>query len=330
MQAKKKIAFLSMPVDFTVAIPTYNGAKRLPEVLERLQQQLNPDKLNWEIVVIDNNSTDNTAQVIQAYQADWQQSYPLKYYLETQQGAHFARTLALQVASAPLVGFLDDDNLPETNWLTQADHFAKNHPQAGAYGGKIHPLYEVKPPANFHRIACLLAIIDRGSQPLLYNPQNRLLPPSAGLVVRKQAWQECAPPQQILGGRNKDSMLTSEDLEMQSYLQKGGWEIWYNPEMVINHKIPAWRLEKDYLINLVRGIGLSRYVTRTVTYKPWQKPLISLVYLINDLRKIMLHLLKYKFQVKTDLVAACEMELFVSSLSSPFYLWKNGYLKSRQ
>ena len=318
---------LNMSVDFTVAIPTYNGAKRIPEVLERLQQQLNPDNLNWEILVIDNNSTDNTAQLIKEYQANWQQPYPLKYHLETQQGAHFARTLALKVASASLVGFLDDDNLPNQNWLTQAYNFAQNHPQAGAYGGKIHPLYEVQPPPNFHRIACLLAIVDRGSQPFPYNPQNGLLPPSAGLVIRKQAWQQCSPTQQVLGGRNKDSMLTSEDLEMQSYLQKGGWEIWYNPEMAIDHKIPAWRLEKDYLINLVRGIGLSRYVTRTVTYKPWQKPLVAFAYLINDLRKIVFHLLKYKLQVKTDLVTACEMELFMSSLTSPFYLWKNGYLK---
>ncbi|MEO8891561.1 MAG: glycosyl transferase, partial [Coleofasciculaceae cyanobacterium] len=52
-------------------------------------------------------------------------------------------------------------------------------------------------------------------------------------------------------------------------------------------------------------------------------------YLSNDLRKIAAHLLKYGINVQSDLIAACEMELFVSSLISPFYLWKNGYYKRK-
>ncbi len=316
-------------LDFTVAIPTYNGESRLPELLERLKNQLHTENLSWEIIVVDNNSTDNTAKIVQAYQKNWQCPYPLKYCFEVKQGAAYARKKAVAEAKGKLIGFLDDDNYPISNWVAAAYSFAQKYPKVGAYGSQIHPDWEVEPPQNFQRIAPFLAITERGNLPLLYEAKNKLLPPSAGLVVRKQAWLESLPDKCILTGRVKGNMLTSEDLEMLSYIQKAGWEIWYNPEMEISHKIPNSRLQKDYLIPFFRGIGLSRYVTRMVNIQPYYRPIAFLAYMINDLRKITLHLLKYRTQLKNDLVAACEMQLFLSSLISPFYLWKNGYLKNK-
>lgn len=317
-------------VDFTVAICTYNGEKRLPEVLDCLRSQINTENISWEILVIDNNSKDNTAQVVRDYQKNWPAAYPLKYHFETQQGAAFARKRAIKESQSDLIGFLDDDNLPEPTWVAEAYLFAEKHPNAGAYGSQIHGDFEVEPPENFDRIIPFLAITERGSQPLLYNPKQKLLPPSAGLVVRKEAWLANVPKRCILSGRVPGSMLTSEDLEVLAYIQQSGWEIWYNPAMELRHKIPRSRLEKDYLIPFFRGIGLSRYVTRMVGVKPGLKPLALFAYTVNDTRKILLHLLKYRNQVKTSLVAACEFELLVSSLKSPFYLWKNGYLKKNE
>jgi glycosyltransferase involved in cell wall biosynthesis len=317
---------MTIYLDFTVAIPTYNGASRLPELLTRLQNQLDTEHFNWEIIVVDNNSIDNTAKVVQSYQESWQYSYPLKYYFEPKQGAAYARKLAIKEAKGKLIGFLDDDNYPELNWVAAAYAFGQKYPKVGAYGSQIHAEWEVKPPANFERIAPFLAITERGNIPLLYEAKKKLLPPSAGLVVRQKAWLESVPSLSILTGRVTGNMLTSEDLEMLSYIQNAGWEIWYNPEMEIYHQIPHWRLNKDYLIPFFQGIGLSRYVTRMVNVKPWAKPIAFLLYMLNDLRKIILHLLRYRLEIKTDVVAACEMQLFVSSLISPFYLWKNGYL----
>ncbi|MEH2037517.1 hormogonium polysaccharide biosynthesis glycosyltransferase HpsE [Nostoc sp.] len=314
-------------LDFTVAIPTYNGESRLPELLERLQNQVHTENLSWEIIVVDNNSTDNTAKVVQTYQKDWRFPYPLKYCFEAKQGAAYARKRAVAEANGRLIGFLDDDNYPVLNWVVAAYTFGEKYPKAGAYGSQIHPDWEVEPPENFKRIAPFLAITERGNLPLLYEASKKLLPPSAGLVVRKQAWLESVPEKSILTGRVKGNMLTSEDLEMLSYIQKSGWEIWYNPEMEISHKIPKLRLQKDYLIPFFRGIGLSRCVTRMVNIKQIYRPFALLSYMINDLRKITLHLLKYRTNLKDDLVAACEMELFLSSFISPFYLWKNGYFK---
>jgi glycosyltransferase involved in cell wall biosynthesis len=318
---------MTTPIDITIAICTYNGEKRLPDVLERLRTQVHIQNLRWEVIVVDNNSTDNTSKIVQEYQANWSATNPLIYCFEAQQGAAFARKRAIRESRAELIGFLDDDNLPAPDWVAAAFAFAQQHPQAGAYGSQIHADFEVKPPENFHRIAPFLAITERGSEPLQYESRKKLLPPSAGLVVRKQAWVESVPNSCVLTGRVTGSMLTSEDLEVLSYIQKAGWEIWYVPTMLVHHKIPSWRLQRDYLIPFFRGIGLSRHVTRMIGVKPWLLPLAIIAYMTNDLRKIILHLLKYRTKIKTDLVTACEMQLILSSLNSPIYLWKNRYWK---
>jgi glycosyltransferase involved in cell wall biosynthesis len=321
---------MTQTINITIAIPTYNGAHRLPTLLQLLQNQVNTEHITWEIIVVDNNSTDDTAKIVHEYQQNWRHPFPLKYCLETQQGAAYARKRAVFEAQGQLIGFLDDDNYPEPDWVFSAYTFSTQYPKCGAYASLIHPAWEVEPPPNFKRITPFLAITERGDIPLLYDKRKKMLPPSAGLVVRKQAWIECIPENPILTGRANGNMLTGEDTEMLSYIQKAGWEIWYNPAMEIHHQIPHWRLQKEYLLPFFRGIGLSRYVTRMVNIKPHLRPFACFAYMMNDLRKILTHLIKYRRSVKTELVAACEMQLFVSSLISPFYLWRNGYLQRIQ
>ena len=311
---------------FTVVIPTYNGSKRLPLVLDKLYSQINIEELSWEVIVVDNNSQDETEKVIREYQKNWYQEITLRYFTEEKQGAGFARKKAVQVANSPLIGFLDDDNIPAQNWVAAAYEFAEKFPKAGAYASQIHGDFTGELPPNFNRIKPFFAITERGEKPLLYKPKSKVIPPSAGLVVRRKAWLESVPKHCILSGRKPGSMLTGEDTETISYIQQAGWEIWYNPAMEVIHKIPKHRLEKDYLISFFRGIGLSRYVTRMLGVKPWLKLLVLLCYSVNDFRKILYHLLKYNLKLQTDVVAACELELYINSLISPFYLWKNGYL----
>ncbi|MBD1860896.1 glycosyltransferase family 2 protein [Trichocoleus sp. FACHB-46] len=315
--------------EFTVAIPTYNGEHRLPELLERLRAQVNTEDFRWEILIVDNNSTDQTAEVIRTFQADWPNQYPIRYLFEGRQGSAYARQRAVQAAESELIGFLDDDNIPALDWVAAAYAFAQSHPRAGAYASQIHGDFEAAPPQNFRRIAGFLAITERGPQPLLYDPGKKLLPPSAGLVVRKSVWSRYVPQTFTLRGRVGQSQGQAiaasepgEDLELLLHIQNAGWEIWYNPDMEMHHKIPHWRFERDYLLAMFRGIGLSRYHTRMLSVKPWQRPLAALAYILNDMRKILRHWLKYRTVIPQDLVATCEMELFRNSFLSPFHHWK--------
>jgi glycosyltransferase involved in cell wall biosynthesis len=315
-------------MDVTVAIPTYNGALRLPDVLQKLQRQVKTDAIGWEILVIDNNSSDRTQDVIVHYQKTMPQ---LRYCQELRQGVGFARDCAFREARGELVAFLDDDTIPNADWVSAVAEFAQTHPQAGAYGSRIHADYAVPPPPNFGRIAGFFAIVDLGSKPQLYRKNSRFLPPGAGVVVRRSVWQEYIPAvsEMTLTGRANPAGLPDEDLEMLSYIRFSPWEIWYNPAMELTHKIPAARLERKYLIPFLRWIGLSSYVTRTMGTKGIKKYVLTLAYLGNDLKKILLHLLKYRTQVRTDLVAACELEYFTASFISPFFLRKAGYLNKK-
>ena len=160
-------------VNFTVAICTYNGEKRLPEVLDCLRSQINPENISWEIMVIDNNSKDGTAKIVREYQNNWPETYPLKYVFESQQGAGFARKRAIKEAKSDLIGFIDDDNLPANNWVNEAFLFGQKYPKAGAYASQIHGQFEVETPENFERIVPFLAINERGYKPLLYNSKKK-------------------------------------------------------------------------------------------------------------------------------------------------------------
>lgn len=311
-----------MLLDFTVAIATYNGENRLPQVLEKLQTQTGIEHLTWEIIIVDNNSTDSTAKLVQEYQANWRNKITLRYIFEPEQGLAFARARCVKEASSELVGFLDDDNLPAINWVIAAYKFAQEHPDSGAFASQIHGLFEVEPTEDIKQIIFYLAINERGSQPLLYEPSKKGVPPGAGLVVRRQIWLDCVPNRLFLIGRVGKSMLAGEDAEALLYIHNAGWEIWYNPAMEIEHIIPKWRLERNYLISLMRGIALSRYHLRMLLVKSWQRPFLLFLYLLSDFRRLIIHLIYNGTSIKSDISAACEAERLFSTLISPFYLWQ--------
>ena len=308
---------------FTVAIPTYNGADRLPSLLEALRHQRVSSGTRWEIIVVDNNSTDETAAVVRTYQTTQPPDVPLRYVLEQRQGAAHARQRAVEMAEGAWVGFLDDDNIPTDHWVATALGFSRDRPRLGAIASRICGRYEVEPPPGFERIQQFLAIHERGQTPKFFDPDQRVLPPSAGLVVRRQAWLDCVPRQLVLGGRTAKSMLTSEDLETLIYLQQGGWELWYAPGMEIDHLIPAWRMGREYLVPFFRGIGLTKYVIRMMRIPPVQRPLWTVAYAISDLRRWLGHRWHYRRSLGHDPVVDGEQMLYWSSFVSPWVMGRH-------
>lgn len=327
-------------MNFTVAIPTYNGAKRLPALIARLQAQTNVQSLSWSILIVDNNSKDETAAIAQRYAAASVNSNPtIQYAFEKRQGAAFARVKAMEVATSEWVGFLDDDVIPADDWVANAFAFANQHtntpnateqeantqqahnqrPKLGAYGGQIHGEFEVKPPDNFNRIKSFLALRERGSKPHRYNADTLSLPPSAAWVVNAQAWHENVSDTPLLGGRANGSMMQGDDYEPLLRMHKAGWEIWYAPDMHVAHQIPQSRLERSYLKSLSWGCGICICPLRMINAEGWQRPLVWTKLALSNLRRVVLHWLKYRSQIQTDLVAACEMDFYLASFVSPFY-----------
>lgn len=320
-------------LDFSLAICTYNGANRIGDVLNKLLNQENTEDILWEIIIVDNNSDDNTRQVVENYQKNWNKPYPLRYVFEQKQGLGFARQLAVESAQGKFVGFLDDDNIPNTNWVKEAYLFGQSHPQAGAYGSLIHGDLEIAPPKDFDRISRFLAI-GGSSKVFCYTSYEysykKVLPPGAGIVINKPAWLSSVPKSLFLQGRVTGLKLQGNDVEAFSYIRDSGWEIWHNPKMEISHKIPKQRLEREYLIKLMKGIGLSRYHTRMISWKTWQRPFMLVAYMINDIRKIIIHFLQYGNLYQNEPVYAAEKEFLLNSLLSPFYILRHTIYNSKE
>ncbi|HEY9802538.1 MAG TPA: hormogonium polysaccharide biosynthesis glycosyltransferase HpsE [Leptolyngbyaceae cyanobacterium] len=318
LSVSQEIKDISETIDFTVAIPTYNGAERLPQVLDKLLAQTGIEHLHWEVIVIDNNSSDRTPEVVKDYQPKFTQC-ELKYFVETQQGLAFGRLKAVNEAKGKFVAFLDDDNLAEPDWVLQSYNFGEEHPLAGAWSGQIHGDFEVKPPDNFSQIQPFLAIREHGQKPFIFDADNLRLPPGAALVIRKQAWLESVPQHFAFTGRVGKSLVAGEDTEVILHLHKSGWEIWYNPKMEIYHQIPHWRLERNYLLKIARACGLAIFQLRLINAKKWQLPIIFLKTILGNLRRIFHHIIKYKNNLNSDIVAIVEVNFYLGSLMSPLY-----------
>ncbi|MDY7012898.1 MAG: hormogonium polysaccharide biosynthesis glycosyltransferase HpsE [Cyanobacteriota bacterium] len=311
--------------DFTVIICTYNGERRLPQVLERLRSQVGTESFTWEILIVDNNSQDGTARLVGEYRNRWTTERAIRYTFEPEQGLAYARRRAMALVQSPWAGFLDDDNWPTETWVRAAWDFARQHPEAGAFGSRIQGQFEVDPPPNFQRIACFFAIVDRGERPRQYPSQRGVLPAGAGMVVNPEAWHRCVPAQPRLKGVCGSSLATKgEDVETLSYIRQAGYPIWYNPEMQLLHFIPKERLARDYLMTFFRGVGLGRYSLRMVRYRPWQRPAIALAYAVDDFRRLVEYWLEHRVALRqNDLVSQCELMLHWAIAISPFHHWKN-------
>lgn len=314
-----------MSLDFTVAIRTFNGAKRLPEVLERLQQQIATDSIRWEVVVVDNNSKDDTAAVVAESAKRWRPDVQLRYVLETRQGSSYARDRAMQEAASDLVGFLDDDNLPEADWVAEAYRFGRANPNVGVYGSNIYAMLDGPPPDDFGQIQYLLTVADRGPTPFRYlKTKPRLVPAGAGCVIRKQTWQECVPTHRRLRGRDETWKVMiggAEDTEVMYFIHNSKWELWHNPAMKIWHHLSPRRLERDYLLKIAHASGLSVHALWLSQITPWQRPLVPVltaVYVAVRACRLALYYLKHRRELESDRAKACQLQFMLGRLISPF------------
>jgi glycosyltransferase involved in cell wall biosynthesis len=308
-------------MDITVAICTYNGAEDVPEVLDHLHDQEGVDPIQWEVLVIDNNSTDSTASVVRQYQENWEREAPLRYAFEGRQGKSHAMERAVEEARGRWIAFLDDDNLPAPDWVAAAHRFAQAHPQAGAFGGQIHGQFETDPPSSFGVVEGLFAIKERPEK-VCYSADGSMTfaAPGAGLVVRREAWEKSVPEKGLSqkGTVEGEGGEFAEDMELQWYLYKNGWEVWHNPNMHMDHKIPAERFEKEYLKGFFKAHGFGRHRMRMIRLKSWQRPLATVAYWGADLWKLMRMAWTYRGQLFTDRFVRGRVRMTLYMLAAPF------------
>lgn len=240
----------------SIVICCHNSAKRLLPTLAHLVAQEDCDGIPWEVIIVDNASQDETAEIGLKH---WPQNAPapLRIVHEPKLGLMYARMKGFSEAKYEFVSFIDDDNWVYPDWVRLGWEILTQHPEVGACGGYGEPVFESNPPWWFEQfMSCY------GTGPQVHkNPdiaQETVTLWGTGFK-RKSAWMQLMEHgfQPLLTGRQGRRLLSGEDIEISLALRLAGWKLLYDPRLKFKHYLPAHRLDWNYLRRLVRGFGIS-------------------------------------------------------------------------
>ena len=238
----------------TAIICTYNRARYVGKLLESIAAN-DLVKTEYELLLVDNNCTDNTREVCEAFAA----AHPdviFRYTTESEQGLSAAKNRGIKEAKGDIIVYIDDDALVDPWYLrTYAEWFA-THPETMACGGPIEPLYETSEPdwMTPYTKALLTAWMNYGEKVREY-PRGRY-PGGGNAAYRKEVFEQVGGFNTALG-RKGGNLMGSEEKDIFDKMHTLNMQILYLPEPVLHHCIPQAKLEKPYFDRLTLQMGIS-------------------------------------------------------------------------
>ena len=269
-------------MDITVAICTWNRADILRITLENLTRLNTPAGAQWELVVVDNNSSDATGEVLE----EFLDRLPLRIIHEPVQGLCRARNRAIHEARGEYIFWTDDDVAPEVDWLeTTLDAFVAN--DADFVYGIIRPLWEGEPPEWYDAsLNGKFAVLDLGEQPFVATSSEQTFY-GANHAARKSCYGEIGGYLEDIG-LLADSSGGQDDTELFDRALAADKKIVYEPRSIVWHMIDPKRCHKRYhrrrtwnsrlsyfrTLKLIRPsptqlFGLPRYLYRIALNDGW-------------------------------------------------------------
>lgn len=235
-------------MNITVILCTYNRAHSLSKALESAANLTVPNYIAWEVLVVDNNSDDQTPKVVEQFS----NRYPtrFRYLFEPRSGKSHALNSGIQAARGNILAFMDDDVLVERSWLNNLTTVLHAGECAGV-GGRILPEKDFSPPSwlvfdgpNGRYALAPLALFDLGDQP------GQLSEPPFGtnMAFRKEVFEKYGGFRTDLGPR-PGSEIRNEDTEFGHRLLAAGEKLRYEPSAVVYHPVAKNRIQKEYYLN---------------------------------------------------------------------------------
>jgi len=268
-----------MQPNVTFIICSYNRAHYLDDTLDSLLQW--KYDLPYELLVVDNNSDDETPGIVKKYQESIDKDgKPLRYIKETQQGLSHARNRGINEANASYVVFLDDDIRATESLIPAWITFFEEYPDAVAAGGKIHVQFDAPRPSWMsHFLLPLLGHHDLGSTFKTY-PNNKY-PFGGNMGFKKEVFESIGPFDTALGRKGK-SLNAGEEKELFRRIRENHDDIYYLPNAFLYHRVDATRLTKDYIKKQALGLGKSmklrlRGASTATKIKNWLSEIIKLL-----------------------------------------------------
>jgi len=222
--------------DISVVIGTYNRCDLLSSTIQGvLTQEAYP--VNYEIIVVDNNSTDATKQVVELYAST--SAVKIRYLFERRQGIAHAKNAGAAIARAPIVAFLDDDLSVERTWLATIKRTFDEHPEVSHVGGKILPRFTHKPPSWLTpEHWAPLAVANYGDKPFHVNDQRPVCLMGGNIACRREALE-------LVGGIS-GAFLRCTDHQLNLSFRRAKMEGLYEPAIAVESVITPDRLSKAY------------------------------------------------------------------------------------
>ena len=228
----------------SVILCTHNRARTLATALESVAAQSVSESVGWDVVVVDNNSSDETRQVVE----DFQRRYPdrFHYFFEQQQGISHARNRGIREARGEILAFMDDDETAVPDWLQNLTANLHNGEWSGA-GGRILPQWNCDRPRWLSDRSAFtlapLAVFDLGTKggPLTESPFG------ANMAFRKEVFSACGGFRTDLGRVGK-GMLSGEDSELGRRVIAAGRRLRYEPSAVTYHPVEEFRVHRKYFL----------------------------------------------------------------------------------
>lgn len=275
----------------SVIICTYNRAKFITSSLEHLvSQSLHASE--FEIVVINNNSSDNTEALVNTF-IDNNKDYDIKMIFEGQQGLSYARNRGLAEAQYEIVSYIDDDGMATPNYLEELQKAFVSESTLAGVGGKVIPIYETMEPDWYSPfLRMMVTAIDFGDK--RFRCKGKKYPAGCSMTYRKSILQKT-------DGFNNDLKWRADDKYIYYEVLRFSKEVYYLPQLMVHHHIDAERLT-DKNFDKLSGLLGSEEKLRILGKKKWAYPF-----------KLVEFVFKY----------------FVSIAIAAFYTLKGQYLKGK-
>jgi glycosyltransferase involved in cell wall biosynthesis len=244
-----------MAKGISIVICTYNGSALLPATLEHIARQQVPAGIAWEVIVVNNASTDDSAQVADNVWATLACDVPFTITHQPIPGLNNAREKGFTTASYEYILMCDDDNWLASNYVSTAFDIMEENPAIGMLGGNGKLTYETTPPdwAIEYPIHASGPQAPNSGQATLYGVYG------AGSVMRKSAYERIrqAGFKFLLTDRLGSQLSSGGDFELCHGLAMAGYWIWYDERLVFTHFITSNRFTWSYYVNYLNQDALS-------------------------------------------------------------------------
>jgi glucosyl-dolichyl phosphate glucuronosyltransferase len=254
-------------IEVSVILCTYNRSGSLANALESIAACSMPESVQWEVLVVDNNSTDNTRAVTEEFCGRYAGRF--RYIFEPRQGLSQARNTGIREARGEIIAFVDDDVTVGPTWLEEITSVFHDGEWSGA-GGRILPERGFIPPhwlaldGPYSLLGALCAHYDRGD----VSGEMKTPAHGANMAFRTEMFKKYGGFRTDLG-RCSNDLMSNEDTEFGRRLIAGGERLRYVASSVVHHAIHEGRVRKGFFLSWWFSFGRARILEVGVRPKIW-------------------------------------------------------------